>query len=107
MSSEKMKELDKNLNLTNSSNSYIQMVWYEQAINHDYHGNKVDAKIEQFLTHVGRRWYVETLFIALKRNNRMEDALKIYEKARPNYHTVTVNTIDDVLNFEPEEAKSE
>ena len=107
MSSEKMKELDKKLNLTNSSNSYIQMVWYEQAINHDYHGNKVDAKIEEFLTHVGRRWYVETLFIALKRNNRMEDALKIYEKARPNYHTVTVNTIDDVLNFEPEEAKSE
>lgn len=103
MSADQMKVLDNSLNLTNSSNSYIQMVWYEQALNHDYHGKNVDAKIKEFLTHVGRRWYVETLFKAYKRNNRMEDALKIYEKARPNYHSVTIKTIDDLLEYEPEE----
>ncbi len=103
MTVEQMKTLDDILNLTNSSNSYIQMVWYEQALNHDYHGRNVDAKIEEFLTSVGRRWYVETIFKAFKRNNRMEDALKIYEKSRPNYHSVTVKTIDDLLGFEPEE----
>ncbi|WP_417368875.1 M1 family metallopeptidase [Gelidibacter japonicus] len=103
MTVEQMKTLDDILNLTNSSNSYIQMVWYEQALNHDYHGKNVDAKIEEFLTSVGRRWYVETIFKAFKRNNKMEDALKIYEKSRPNYHSVTVKTIDDLLGFEPEE----
>ena len=103
MTVEQMKTLDDILNLTNSSNSYIQMVWYEQALNHDYHGKNVDAKIEEFLTSVGRRWYGETIFKAFKRNNRMEDALKIYEKSRPNYHSVTVKTIDDLLGFEPEE----
>lgn len=107
MSVDQMKQLDAELNLTNSSNSYIQMVWYEQAINHNYHGKNVDAKIEKFLTHVGRRWYVETLFRALERKGRIEDANIIYEKARPNYHPVTRTTIDNLLRFEPNEAESE
>ena len=79
------------------------MVWYEQALNHDYHGKNVDVKIAEFLNSVGRRWYVETIFNAFKRNNRMDDALKIYEKSRPTYHSVTVKTIDELLGFEPEE----
>ncbi|OBX26864.1 aminopeptidase N [Gelidibacter algens] len=101
MTADQMKDLDTALNLTNSTNSYIQMVWYEQALNHDYHGKNIDSKIEDFLISVGRRWYVETIFKAFKRNNRMEEALKIYEKSRPNYHSVTAKTIDDLLGFEP------
>lgn len=99
MTADQMQVLDNSLNLSNSTNSYIQMVWYEQALNHDYHGNNVDAATEEFLTHVGRRWYVETLFKAFKRNNKMEQALKVYEKARPNYHSVTAKTIDDLLGY--------
>lgn len=101
ISVEQMKNLDARLNLTNSSNSYIQMVWYEQALNHDYHGKNVDTKIAEFLTSVGRRWYVETIFKAFKKNDRMEDAFKIYEKSRPNYHSITIKTIDDLLGYEP------
>lgn len=99
MSVEQMETLDQTFNLTNSNNSYIAMVWYEQAINHDYHGNNIDEKIETFLTQVGRRWYVSTIYKAFKRNNKTEDALAIYKKARANYHAVTVNTIDDMLGF--------
>ena len=99
MSTEQMQLLDDTFNLTNSNNSYIAMVWYEQAINHDYHGNHVDEKIETFLTEVGRRWYVSTIYKAFKRNNKTEDALVIYRKARDNYHSVTANTIDDMLGF--------
>ncbi|WP_299395761.1 M1 family metallopeptidase [uncultured Gelidibacter sp.] len=102
MTTDQMKDLDTAFNFTNTTNSYIQMVWYEQALNHDYHGNNVDAKMENFLTSVGRRWYVESLFKAFKRNDRMEDALKIYEKSRPNYHSVTAHTIDALLGYEPE-----
>jgi hypothetical protein len=96
---EQMKQLDDTFNFTNSTNSYITMVWYEQAINHNYHGNNVDTKIEEFLTTVGRRWYVTTLFKAYKNNNKVDDALLIYEKARPNYHSVTANTIDELLGY--------
>ena len=91
---------DKAFDLTNSTNSYIAMVWYEQAVNHDYHGNNVDVNIENFLIIVGRRWYVSTIYKAYKRNNKVEEALTIYNKARPNYHSVTANTIDDLLGFQ-------
>ena len=100
---DQMKTLDTILNLTNSSNSYVQMVWYEQSLNHDYHGKNVDAKIDGFLNSVGRRWYVETIFKAYKKNDRMEDAIKIYKKSRPNYHSVTAKTIDELLEYEPED----
>ncbi len=91
------EKLDETCNFSNATNSYIAMVWFEQAINHNYHGNNVDQHIEDFLMTVGRRWYVSTIYKAFKNNNRLEDAKRIYEKARPNYHSVTVNTIDDML----------
>ncbi|WP_046755504.1 M1 family metallopeptidase [Kordia jejudonensis] len=93
------EKLDEACDFSNASNSYIAMVWFEQAINHDYHGNNVDQRMEDFLMTVGRRWYVSTIYKALKRNNRLEDAKRIYEKARPNYHSVTVNTIDEMLGI--------
>lgn len=102
MTAEQMKVLDKTFNLTNSSNSYIAMVWYEQAINHDYHGNNIDKNIEVFLTQVGRRWYVSTIYKAFKRNNKTDEALAIYKHARGNYHSVTANTIDDMLGYKAE-----
>ncbi|WP_298423471.1 hydrolase/aminopeptidase [uncultured Kordia sp.] len=97
ISLEKFTKLDTACNFSNATNSYIAMVWFEQAINHDYHANNVDTHIDNFLMTVGRRWYVSTLYKAFKRNNRLEDAKRIYEKARPNYHSVTVNTIDAML----------
>lgn len=96
---EDLERIDKAFDLTNSSNSHIAMVWYEQAINHDYHGNNVDQRIEDFLIRVGRRWYVSTLFKAFKRNDKIEEALAIYRKSRANYHSVTARTIDDMLEF--------
>ncbi|MDD7886533.1 M1 family metallopeptidase [Flavivirga sp. 57AJ16] len=99
---EHMAMFDEAFNLTNSNNSYIAMVWYEQAINHDYHGNDVDAKIEDFLIKVGRRWYVSTIYKAFKRNDKTDVALAIYNKARSNYHAVTTNTVDGILGYKQE-----
>lgn len=94
-----MQTLDDTFDFTNSTNSYITMVWYEQAINHNYSGHNVNEKIEEFLTTVGRRWYVTTLFEAFKNSNRVDEALVIYKKARGNYHSVTANTIDELLGY--------
>lgn len=93
-----MQKLDDIFNFTASTNSYISMVWYEQSILNGYHGNKVDAKISEFLNTVGRRWYVTTLFKAFKKADRVDEALVIYKTSRPNYHSVTANTVDDLLN---------
>mgnify|MGYP006415147331 FL=1 len=91
---------DKTFDFTNSTNSRIAMDWFEQAINHNYHGNNVDAKIEQFLMNIGRVWYVGTIYTAMKSNGRTEEALIIYNKARPSYHPVTVYYIDNLLGFQ-------
>ncbi|MCK0157897.1 M1 family metallopeptidase [Cellulophaga sp. F20128] len=96
---EQLQQLDDTFNFTGSTNSYISMVWYEQSILNNYHGNQVDSKISEFLNTVGRRWYVTTLFKAFKRADRLNEALLIYKKARPNYHAVTANTIDGLLGF--------
>lgn len=99
LTTNQMELFDNAFNFTNSTNSHIAMVWFEQSINHDYHGNNVDVKIEDFLTHVGRRWYVETLFKAFEKNNKVDEALAIYKKSRPNYHSVTASTIDKLLGY--------
>ncbi len=90
---------DKAYNLTNSTNSYITMVWFEQSILHNYRGNNIDHKIEEFLINVGRRWYVTTIFKAYKKSNKLEEANAIYKKSRANYHSVTANTIDKLLEL--------
>ena len=99
MSLKQMEQLDNTFDFTNATNSYIEMVWFEKAIKHNYHGNNVDTNIEKFLTHVGRRWYVTTLFEAYKKSERIDEALAIYKKARSNYHSVTANTIDKLLGY--------
>ncbi|MGJ8684529.1 MAG: M1 family metallopeptidase [Nonlabens sp.] len=99
ISVDQMQQLDDTFDFTNSTNSYITMVWYEQAILNNYHGNNVDAKIAEFLNTVGRRWYVTTLFNAFAKANRTDEALKIYKTARGNYHSVTANTVDEMLGL--------
>jgi aminopeptidase N len=94
-----MSLIDNAFDLTNSRNSHKAMVWYEQAVNHNYRENNVDQKIEEFLTKVGRRWYVETIFKAYKKTGKIDEGITIYKKARPNYHSVTVNTIDKLLGY--------
>jgi aminopeptidase N len=94
-----MQKLDAIFNFTASTNSYISMVWYEQSILNGYHGNEVDVKISEFLNTVGRRWYVTTLFKAFKKADRVDDALVIYKTSRPNYHSVTSNTVDELLSY--------
>jgi len=97
---EQLSMFDEAFDFTNSTNSYIAMVWYEQSINHNYHGYNVDARIENFLINIGRRWYVRTIYEAYRRNNKLGVALTIYKKARPNYHSVTANTIDELLGYQ-------
>ncbi|WP_040250740.1 hydrolase/aminopeptidase [Psychroserpens mesophilus] len=99
MTTEDMARIDKAFDLSNATNSHIAMVWYEQAINKDYHGNNVDQNIEDFLIRVGRRWYVNTLFKAFKNNDKIDEAIAIYEKSRGNYHSVTASTIDELLGL--------
>lgn len=97
LSVEKLTELDRKFGFTRSGNSEILAAWFIHTIRADY--EPAYAKLEEFLTTVGRRKFLVPLYGALTKTEAgKERARKIYQIARPNYHSVSRNTIDDMLN---------
>ncbi len=92
-----LKYLDEVYNFTNSKNPEIQCAWYEKAFLMKY--DVANANAKEFLVKVGRRKFLEPLYLALKETNQMDLAFDIYKSARPNYHFVARNTIDAMLNY--------
>lgn len=96
---QKMAELDKAFGLTNTGNSEVLTAWLQQSIKNDYEA--AYPKLEEFLINTGRRKFLTPLYGELiKTDEGKERALEIYKKARPNYHFVSTNTIDEMLGWE-------
>ena len=96
LSNEKMKELDDAFHFTQAGNSEILFAWLEHVIASKY--EPAYPSLETFLINVGRRKFVKPLFAAMaKTAEGKEMAKRIYAKARPNYHFVTTNTVDEIL----------
>lgn len=94
----KMAELDQTFNFTARTNSEEAFLWLKLAVMNNY----ADAfpALEQFLITVGRRKFVLPLYIAMEKNPATRELAKeIYTKARPGYHSVTYNSVDEVLNW--------
>ncbi len=93
---DKMAALDKAFGFTASHNAEILGAWFEPVIRRKYTVGY--AALENFLVHVGRRKFVKPLFKAMTESEEGKVmAKKIYAKARPNYHSVTQSTIDEML----------
>lgn len=92
-----LKYLDEVYDFTNSKNPEIQTAWFEKSFLMKY--DVVNANAKEFLVRVGRRKFLEPLYLALKESNQMSLANDIYKSARPNYHFVARNTIDAMLNY--------
>lgn len=92
----KLKELDDTHHLTQTGNNEILCQWLEIAIRANY--EPAYPRVESFLITVGRRIYVKPLYEALiKTPEGKERAKAIYAKARPGYHSITANSIDELL----------
>lgn len=93
---EQMAELDKQFKFTTSGNAEIQTAWYTLAIRRKY--IPAYSNIENFLTEVGRRKFLMPLYKELITTAEGKIwAKKIYQKARPNYHSVSYNSLDELL----------
>lgn len=93
---EKMAELDRAFSLTTSGNSEIAETWLLMAIRNHY--SPADARLESFLSTIGRRKYLMPLYGELKKTPEGKARAKaIYEKARPFYHPITVDSVDRLL----------
>jgi len=98
LSQQSMKALDDRYGFTRSGNSEILCQWLELCIRSGY--EPANSKLEEFLTSVGRRKFLKPLYAALATTpGGLERARLIYAKARPGYHSVSTQTLDDMLGI--------
>lgn len=99
LSVEKMKEIDAQLHFRDSQNAEIMAEWFVLGIQNEYAELRPD--IEAFLIKVGRRKFLEPLYIAMRDQSEESNkwALEVYKKARPNYHAISYLTIDNMLGL--------
>lgn len=97
LSTSKMKEVDEQLNFRESGNAEIMSEWFILGIKNDY--TELRPDIEAFLKKVGRRKFLRPIYQTLADGSQEDIAFaqSVYEEARPNYHSVSYNTIDDIL----------
>lgn len=96
LTEKQVSELDNTFHFSKSGNSEILFAWLEICIRSNYWKNK--DILESFLVKVGRRKFVKPLFKAMMKTAKGKTiAADIYKKARPNYHSVTQQTIDNIL----------
>jgi aminopeptidase N len=95
-----MRALDARYAVTKTGNCEILDPWLRLSIQCGYHA--ADARLEEFLTTVGRRKYLEPLYKELKKTPQgLARAQEIYAKARPRYHALSRGTIDEILGWKP------
>ena len=95
-----MKALDDHLGLSDSGNAEILAAWFEHVIKHGY--EPAYGQLENFLINTGRRKFLMPLYSEMvKSEGGKKRALDIYAKARHNYHFVSTNSVDALLNFTP------
>jgi hypothetical protein len=91
--------LDSKFELTNTGNSEIAFAWFMQSIAKDY--QPAFPSMETFLNTVGRRKFLKPIYESLSKTKANKEwAIRVYTDSRPNYHSVSVVTIDEILEYE-------
>jgi aminopeptidase N len=91
-----MKQLDDVFHFTQSTNSEIADVWFITAVRAGY--NAAYGPMDQFLSSVGRRKFLEPLYIEMMKSAEGKAmALRIYNKYRGNYHPLAQEKLDKII----------
>jgi hypothetical protein len=99
ISTDRLAELDAVFNLTKIGNSEIAFQWLIMSIRNNY--APANARLEEFLTSIGRRKFVRPLYEELAKTPEGKTrAVAIYTKARSGYHPITVASVDTILKWE-------
>ncbi|HMW35041.1 MAG TPA: M1 family metallopeptidase [bacterium] len=96
MNTAQLTSLDEAFSFTRSGNAEIQFEWFQHVITHKY--TPAYARLEHYLTHIGRRKLVFPLYRKMASDPEMRImAKRIYAVARRGYHPVTYGSIDEIL----------
>lgn len=96
--SAELGRLDRQFAFNSSGNAEIQAAWFERAIK----AGRKEAypALREFLLRVGRRKFLKPLYTALAATPEgLAWAREVYAEARPGYHSVSANTIDEILGW--------
>jgi aminopeptidase N len=92
----RLAELDAAFHLTASRNAEITAQWLLLAVRADY--APAEARLETFLTTVGRRKFVVPLYAQLSKTPAgVVRARALYTKARPFYHAIVAQRVDPIV----------
>ena len=95
---ERMAELDARFRFSESGNNEVLSVWLQKAVDSRY--KAAYPAIERFLTVQGRRKFLRPLYTKLAANPEdLAFARRVYAAARPSYHPVSQQTIDEILKW--------
>jgi len=93
---QRMVNLDKAFDLTNSNNAEIAHAWYLLSVRADY--KEVYPAMATYLKNIGRRKLIVPLYKELAKNAESKAwAVEVYQQARPGYHGLAQGTVDGVL----------
>ncbi|MEI7801391.1 MAG: M1 family metallopeptidase [Bacteroidota bacterium] len=97
-SEQRMAELDAAFKFSQSGNAEIEDVWFLQSLINKY--SVAYPYMEKFLIEVGRRKFLMPLYKEMIKTEEGKTlAAKIYQQARPNYHFVARQSVDEMLNW--------
>ena len=97
----RLEDLDGAFRLTDTRNAEVAHAWLLLAIRMQYAA--ADSRLEAYLTEIGRRKLIRPLYEALAASpDGRERALTIYRLARPGYHPISSEAIDDLLGRDPQ-----
>lgn len=95
LSEVQLKELDSTFKLTQSKNNEVAFSWLMIAVRNNY--APANARLEEFLVGIGRNKFVRPLYRAMMENGKEDEAKRIFEKAKPGYHPLTVKVNSKII----------
>jgi aminopeptidase N len=96
LEADRLAELDRAFGLTDRGNAEVAQQWLLIAVRNRY--APADARLESFLTTIGRRKFLAPLYLELiKTPEGAARARAIYARARPFYHPIAVESFDKLL----------
>ena len=91
-----VRYLEALFNIKESNNASILTAFFVNALQSDYAESL--PRIERFTKSVGRSFLVTKIFRAMLDSNWAKDeARRIFESAKENYHPITISSIEEIL----------
>lgn len=98
---DQLNRLNEKYGFIKSKNAEIIAIWLEDNI--EVKNTAIYPRLEEFLCEVGRRKFLMPLFKALVNTGQKQEAIKIYSSCRSMYHSVSQNSLDELLDYHRQE----